>query len=97
MTEFTVGQRVRNANGLEVTVAAVFEPDRYGTDILVRDRDNYVWLERSSDCSPIPDTVTVELSREDAEGFAALDGYGHRTGRLAAACRTALAAEKEGE
>ncbi len=67
MPEFTVGQKVRNRNGIETTVVSAFERDPNGFDTLVRDRNNYVLLVRSSDWSPIPDTVTVQLDPRDAE------------------------------
>ena len=46
--------------------------------------------------TPIPDTVTIELSREDAEWWGENDGLWEKNGRssrVSAACRTALESE----
>ncbi len=103
MPEFTVGQRVRN-DGRTATVVAMFDPGWSGHDMVVRDRNNGLFMAISSNWSPIPDTVMVELSREDAEtaiGICTAVANTHvirnlttsALERIIDSCRTALGAE----
>ena len=97
MSEFKVGDRIENANGREYTVTAVGE--RF---LLVKDQKLDIGIGEvvcfKSDCTIIPDTIKVELLREDVVYWAAYCTTCDDTrqaSRFYAACRAALARENE--
>ena len=90
MSEFKVGDRIKNTNGSEYTVTAVGE-----THLLVKHQKIGEVFVYKSECTIIPDTIKVELSREDVEDWASCSAYSGPASRLYAACNSTLAKEND--
>ena len=90
MSEFKVGDRVKTEDGYKYTVTAVGE-----TFLLVKNPKIGEVLQYKSECTIIPDTIKVELSREDVEDWASCSAYSGPASRLYAACNAALAKEND--
>ena len=89
MTDFKVGQKALWGDTI-VTVDYVVK------DIIVCRTENGDYGIGREYLTPMPATVTIELSREDAEWWGENDGLWEKnscSSRVSAACRTALESE----
>ena len=91
MSEFKVGDRITTVHGWEYTVTAVGEKFLLVTRQGVGEQVRYKY-----ECTIIPDTIKVELSRQDVEYWADCNPYGTgQASRFYAACRAALAKDND--
>ena len=90
MSEFKVGDRITTVHGWEYTVTAVGEKFLLVTRQGVGEQVRYKY-----ECTIIPDTIKVELSRQDVVVLAACTYHTGPIARLYAACSAALAKEND--
>ena len=90
MTDFKVGDRVKWSILTGTIVAEKIDADG---DIVMLDMCGRYQFVEPDRVSLIPDTITVEVLREDAASFCGYNFLSDRNKRIAAACAKALKGE----